>query len=689
VQILHEQLERERHTQVPIQVQREALQQVSSLAQRMKALKLSADLSHPEPMEWDEERYQEIREVLRQRTALQTEELAWQKSEQTRAEQKNQLEALEHQQNAAEQRFNQSLMDWQQAVRLESNRKATLEAAQLRDLAHGLRHSLRLGEACPVCEQSVSQLPSSQTGALEQAQEQFKQAEQARVLLEKQNRDLDKALTQLQAQYHNEKNNFAVEQTRLEQEKIRLDQVRASLDPQATLEGLWRLEAALVQQVRQVVGEQSFETALERNQDELKRLEKLLEVGQKQKSALEGQLAQLVGSLQSDSQRLSEGQTQLEVTKQDWKARKAALGEREPALEMDRLLAGLALRVRQVTGGKPLGLLRSSLNNQIQHLQSDLEGATLAHSQATQQGQSAKSAWEYAQKHRQDLHSQHTDLQEALERALAPLHLTRADVRDQALEPHITGQLEQRIQSWQQAHRLVLSQQETLEAEWQGRSYHPSLHRDLQNQLTELSQSLERLTAQQGALLERHSRLAHDLQSKTDLERKRGELSRSYDIYKSLDNALRSDGFPKYLLEELENELLRQGSELLLELSDGRYRLALEDGEYMVVDDWNAGISRGVKTLSGGETFLASLSLAISLSDYLAGNKRLGALFLDEGFGTLDSEALEAVTKALEHLQSSGRMVGVITHVSSLAERLPSRVRVFKHSQGSRLEVEA
>ena len=106
----------------------------------------------------------------------------------------------------------------------------------------------------------------------------------------------------------------------------------------------------------------------------------------------------------------------------------------------------------------------------------------------------------------------------------------------------------------------------------------------------------------------------------------------------------------------------------------------------MVQDLWNAGEVRGVKTLSGGETFLASLSLAIALSDYLAGNRVLGALFLDEGFGTLDPQALEAVANALENLRTQGRMVGVVTHVESLSERLPSRLLVTKSVAGSSVQ---
>ena len=108
-----------------------------------------------------------------------------------------------------------------------------------------------------------------------------------------------------------------------------------------------------------------------------------------------------------------------------------------------------------------------------------------------------------------------------------------------------------------------------------------------------------------------------------------------------------------------------------------------------------------MKTLSGGETFLASLSLALALAERLpelgAATRptRLDSLFLDEGFGTLDEASLEAVADALDRLHlegnspaGSGRMIGVITHRPELAERMPSRIRVIKSQDGSRVEQE-
>jgi exonuclease SbcC len=124
-----------------------------------------------------------------------------------------------------------------------------------------------------------------------------------------------------------------------------------------------------------------------------------------------------------------------------------------------------------------------------------------------------------------------------------------------------------------------------------------------------------------------------------------------------------------------------------------------EAQEYVVIDHWGEQDRRSVKTLSGGETFLASLALALALAERLPElgaairPTRLDSLFLDEGFGTLDSESLDAVAAALERLHlgedagtPSGRMIGVITHRPELAERMPARIRVVKSQEGSRVE---
>jgi exonuclease SbcC len=149
---------------------------------------------------------------------------------------------------------------------------------------------------------------------------------------------------------------------------------------------------------------------------------------------------------------------------------------------------------------------------------------------------------------------------------------------------------------------------------------------------------------------------------------------------------LKADRFEKWLLDEALHQLVAGASTILADLSAGSYTLAVDtrSGGFGVVDHTNASQVRSARTLSGGETFLASLALALALADQVAGlasstgAARLEALFLDEGFGTLDPDTLDTVAGALDELGARGRMVGVVTHVRELAERLPVRFEVRK-----------
>jgi DNA repair protein SbcC/Rad50 len=160
-------------------------------------------------------------------------------------------------------------------------------------------------------------------------------------------------------------------------------------------------------------------------------------------------------------------------------------------------------------------------------------------------------------------------------------------------------------------------------------------------------------------------------------------------VAKALGDHLRADGFERWLLTRALALLVRGASSILRELSSGAYSLALDDtNQFLVLDHRNADEPRTVRSLSGGERFLASLALALALAEHVAelaaeGAARLESLFLDEGFGTLDADTLDVVASALEELGSRGRMVGVVTHVRDLAERLPVRFDVRRGPNGS------
>jgi exonuclease SbcC len=160
--------------------------------------------------------------------------------------------------------------------------------------------------------------------------------------------------------------------------------------------------------------------------------------------------------------------------------------------------------------------------------------------------------------------------------------------------------------------------------------------------------------------------------------------------YSQLAADLRSDKFQAYVLEEAFTELVQGASARLRSLTGERYALLFKDGKILVVDNDNAGETRISDTLSGGETFLTSLSLALELSDQVqraAGAVNLDSLFIDEGFGTLDPDTLALVSETIQNLRVGGRMVGIITHIPELRDEFAQQIIVTKHQGYSTVEV--
>jgi DNA repair protein SbcC/Rad50 len=161
-----------------------------------------------------------------------------------------------------------------------------------------------------------------------------------------------------------------------------------------------------------------------------------------------------------------------------------------------------------------------------------------------------------------------------------------------------------------------------------------------------------------------------------------------------LGRLLRSDRFERWLCGEALDSLVAEASVTLMELSGQQYELDRDDRNDLVVIDYqDAAANRPVHTLSGGETFQASLALALALSRQVvqlsAGARDLNSMFLDEGFGTLDPETLDTVASTLERLAADkDRMVGLVTHVAALAERVPVRFVVSRDGATSALRRE-
>lgn len=202
---------------------------------------------------------------------------------------------------------------------------------------------------------------------------------------------------------------------------------------------------------------------------------------------------------------------------------------------------------------------------------------------------------------------------------------------------------------------------------------------------------------------QRISEIKKILQTLKEKQESMESLSREYGIVKDLDNLASGNNakrlvFEQYVLAAYFEQVLEAANVRFEKMTAGRYTMfrseevsdgRSKDSMEICVMDYYTGKARPVKTLSGGETFKASLSLALGLSDVIGrtnGGIRVETLFIDEGFGALDSESLEQACEALTSLVEKDRLIGIISHVPELRERIDNQVVIRKTNSGSRIE---
>ena len=443
------------------------------------------------------------------------------------------------------------------------------------------------------------------------------------------------------------------------------------------------------QEVRQLpVSDASDEVSgLERLISQIQAQDTQLDTLRVRLSELRGQTKNRVTSIQTTADLLLEEEQHLRDREVELRASEASLAgstDGDPADLAARYLAGLAGQLRLV--GRNPALDRQKLLAQMADLRKTYDDARTLVAQADSARAAAAAQLESARAQAGEREAEAVQAAQALSAALDTLGLSAGQASAAALpEPEI-ARLEAAAAQHEHTRQRLSAELVELDRKLGGQRFDPARLVSAERDLAGLDAEIRSAQQASGQLTQRLTAGRERLARKETLEGEAGEVAHSLDTWKTLSSSLGVSAFQQYLLQEVESRLLSGAGTLLLDISDGRYRLKLEDGDYVVQDLWNSGETRAVRTLSGGETFLASLSLAIALSDYLAGNQILGALFLDEGFGTLDPQALEAVAGALENLRTGGRMVGVITHIESLSERLPHHLLVSKSAAGSSVQ---
>jgi exonuclease SbcC len=541
-----------------------------------------------------------------------------------------------------------------------------LADARHRDAAALLRRELRTDEPCPVCEHPVVEHPPPlPTPALDALEKKLEQARRA----ESKTREL---LDQTRAAMAAAEEAVVGEQQSVAQSGERCNAAEAELAKACE---------ALASRVRDVVAvseERNIEEQVRENYQVVSAARQRHEAARTKRDEADEAVRNAEQSAERLKISVATATHQLEQ-------------HNNRIADLARQIAEIDEEVRKVTEAPDPRVERAQLGRRRDHLAKAL--------QARQAGEATASRELAGVAGRLEVSG------EAYKKANAEAQRKRAEAREVAVaagfadeaavaQAEITQSEEQRISALVDKHRnearTVQVRIEELTEELKGTEVAEETLTAAETAATRLREELstaERLQAELGTriqILSQDIDRANELRA--DLDRQRAE----YSLYRSLALDLRSDRFQAFLLNETFNELVSGASIRLWELTN-RYRFDWQNEAFYIVDHDNARQLRSADTLSGGETFLASLALALQLSEQVqkaAGATKLDSLFIDEGFGSLDPEALDAAASAIENLPVGGRMVGVISHIDELSLRLPARVRVRKTPDGSRLELE-
>lgn len=246
-----------------------------------------------------------------------------------------------------------------------------------------------------------------------------------------------------------------------------------------------------------------------------------------------------------------------------------------------------------------------------------------------------------------------------------------------------------KINNFNNNFNLLISQKELVEKELV-EGYDENKLILLKSNVESLNVEVKLLSEEVGKSNAKLEAIEGDNKKLKEIEESLAVSQKKYDTAKELSSVLRGKALAEYVCEEYLQEITESANSKLELLMDGRYTLRFEDNEFFVEDNFSDGIVRSASTLSGGETFIVSLSLALSISDAITmlSSRSIDFFFLDEGFGTLDAELCSVVVSALHKLESQNLKIGLISHIAELAEAIKNKVIITKDSNGSKIKIE-
>ena len=253
------------------------------------------------------------------------------------------------------------------------------------------------------------------------------------------------------------------------------------------------------------------------------------------------------------------------------------------------------------------------------------------------------------------------------------------DVEKNLMEEDKKQSLLEKVNSYKESLKDIDTQKTYLKGKIKDQTFDEKEWKDLIEALSTSKESLLNYRKKIAVYESQSTDIQKRLAQKDEINAKYQQIIHRRSIIRELEELFKGNAFIEYVAESRLRYIAKEASSILSHISNGNYTLDVNDAtEFVIRDNKNGGVLRAADTLSGGEIFITSLSLALALSSsiQLNGSAPLELFFLDEGFGSLDDELLNIVMDSLERIKTDRRSIGIISHVENLKERVPVKLLI-------------
>lgn len=444
-------------------------------------------------------------------------------------------------------------------------------------------------------------------------------------------------------------------------------------------EGSWETQNALLLELQVQTGILEFK-------EEKKRLQKL----EKDREEKEEQLQTARKSLSSSQDLLKEIQADMNAAKEAANKIQLELAPLESSIQEKKRLVAEKIG-DDINPETCVGLLEKELAFLLNHY----ERCRLEFQQAAEESQVIKQQSDQLQGQLEGNKNARLKSEERLNQELDRLDFENIeDVKNAVLDKERYEELKNSIENYYNEIRECSSKIKETGEKLNGRTVSEAETKELNARCRELEAALNKQKEQLGEWKQQVKSIRGNLEKKKKLRGELDGVEHQIGILEDLKGVSRGKRFVEYMAAERLKYISRSASRRLSEITNGNYELETnQEGEFVIRDNKNGGVLRAPATLSGGETFVTSLALALSLSEeiQLKGTAPLELFFLDEGFGSLDENLLDVVMTSLERIHNEHLKVGIISHVESVKARVPVRLIVSPAQSGisgSKVEIE-